>query len=326
MNDIKLYYALSKGEIFKERKTAEGKLYTINHPRELVVDMRYLGRQKASANSQGWERNSNYYFKQIWDEHPDYFSKKNTLLVKSGRSPIVDTKFVSCFPQYADFLGETLVHHHIGQDGQAVALPQSIHKGFGEIHTIENELEITNRAKEFSTKCEELSLRNPDLQNNTSEVFYSMINDYKHNKGNAFDEAVKTENKNAVKQRNAFSEAKEQQNVTHLHNNAFNHSIAKADNERAPMTKNELIREYKSLRNEVEKARAYYGNGSNEGEGQASHNASLKNQMGNKYRDSGARTSSESNNQQITVSNQSTFNENKTNNEGQTKTMSLRRR
>ena len=174
---ISLYEGISRHELDTPRTTSEGKTYTINHPNQLIVDMRYKGTDCANANSQGWERNSSYYFKELKGRHPEYFSKKNNILIDSGRSPIIDKKFSDNFPQYKNYKGETMVHHHIGQDGQAVALPQSVHKGYGEIHTVEHELGITEKAEVFSKSCENACKKNPTLYGQTSDKFKSFQNE-----------------------------------------------------------------------------------------------------------------------------------------------------
>lgn len=168
---VSLYEGISKDELNTVRTTSEGKPYTINHPNELLVNMRYKGNTGSNVNSQGWERSSSYYFKELQSQHPEYFSKKNNMLMESGRSPVVDKRFTDAFPQYKSYKGETLVHHHIGQDGQAVALPQSIHKGYGEIHAVENDLRITDKARAFSSSCEETCKKNPSLYGQTSDKF-----------------------------------------------------------------------------------------------------------------------------------------------------------
>ncbi|NLA52505.1 MAG: hypothetical protein GX860_10350 [Alcaligenaceae bacterium] len=150
---IDVYRGIPEEEINARRTTSEGKTYTLNHPDELVVDMRYIGEEKSNANSQGWEKSRPNYFKEVYENHPEYFSTKNSMLIESGKSPMVDATFTEHFPQYKGYEGETLVHHHIGKDGQAVAVPQSIHKGHGEIHSVENELGITDNAREFSNNC-----------------------------------------------------------------------------------------------------------------------------------------------------------------------------
>ena len=85
----------------------------------------------------------------------------------------MDRQFASHFPQYKEYTGETLVHHHIGQDGQAVALPQSIHKGYGEIHTVEHDLGITEKAQGFSKSCEAACQKDPSLYGRLSGQFRS---------------------------------------------------------------------------------------------------------------------------------------------------------
>ena len=170
---VSLYEGISKDELNASRTTSEGKTYTINHPDQLLVNMRYKGNGGSNVNSQGWERSSSYYFKELQSQHPEYFSKKNNMLIESGKSPIVDKKFADNFPQYKEYKGETLVHHHIGQDGQAVALPQSVHKGYGEIHTVEHDLGITDKAQSFSNSCSEACQKDPSLYGQTSDKFKS---------------------------------------------------------------------------------------------------------------------------------------------------------
>lgn len=167
---VRLYKGIPKHEINASRKTSEGKTYSLDHPKELVIDMRYKN-NSPNANSQGWERSGSYYFKALRDQHPELISKKNSVLIDQGKSPIVDQKFSDAFPQYKDYKGETLVHHHIGQDGQAVALPQSVHKGYGEIHTVEHDLGITDKAQAFSKSCDMACKRDPSLYGKTSDRF-----------------------------------------------------------------------------------------------------------------------------------------------------------
>lgn len=101
--------------------SGENLSYTVVHPIELVVEMDYCP-SVSSSNSQGWKRNKDYYFNQLYLSHPEYFSEENKFLLQEGDSPICDNTFVEFFPQYSKFVGETLIHHHIGEDGQAVAL------------------------------------------------------------------------------------------------------------------------------------------------------------------------------------------------------------
>lgn len=54
-------------------------------------------------------------------------------------TPVNDATFRSYFPQYdvEGLRGTGLNHHHIGGGGQAYAIPQPLHQGFGGAHNIE---------------------------------------------------------------------------------------------------------------------------------------------------------------------------------------------
>lgn len=153
---INAYTGISKSELTATRKSSEGKEYTLNHADSLIVNMKYLGGESNSTNSQGWERNHIYYFETLQRRHPEFFSKKNARRIAVKLSPHIDTTFVKFFPQFKGFENEVIIHHHIGSDGQAVAIPQSLHKGYGEIHVIERKLGITANAKAFSDKCKHI--------------------------------------------------------------------------------------------------------------------------------------------------------------------------
>lgn len=211
MMGVSLYEGISKREINATRITSEGKTYSINHPSELLVNMRFKGKRGFNVNSQGWERSSSYYFKELRSQHPEFFSKKNNMLIKFGKSPVVDKKFVDYFPQYREYKGEILVHHHIGRDGQAVALPQSIHKGYGEIHTIEHNLGITDKAQDFSKSCGEACKMNPSLYGKTSDRFKSAQNNRK--KTNNYDNGVASEDR-AIVNNNSIKGATHSAQVT----------------------------------------------------------------------------------------------------------------
>jgi hypothetical protein len=129
--------------------------YTLNHPLNLIIDAEFIGKKSNYANSQGWERDSNKYFKELYEMHPEYFSDSNKVRIMNNKAPIVNEKFLKYFPEYVDYKTQILVLHHIGGDGQMVAIPQDIHsKGFGEIHNVEKSLGIRDIAIEFSNQVE----------------------------------------------------------------------------------------------------------------------------------------------------------------------------
>lgn len=168
---IKAYDSIPNSVLDEVHTTQDGKTYTIRCDEKLVVDMNFTGKDQTTSNSQGWERNSTKYFQQLQQNHPEMFSTKNTVRIQNGQAPIVDNKMISQNPQYAQFKGEPLVHHHIGGDGQAAAVPRSMHKGFGEIHNHEKNAGITQNCKDFSQKCDAYIQNNPNMQGkNASEM------------------------------------------------------------------------------------------------------------------------------------------------------------
>ncbi|WP_419881011.1 hypothetical protein ACN6MY_15565 [Peribacillus sp. B-H-3] len=55
-------------------------------------------------------------------------------LDKERSSSIVDEQFIKHFPQYKRYIKDPMRHHHIGEGGQAVALPISFHPSYVGIH------------------------------------------------------------------------------------------------------------------------------------------------------------------------------------------------
>ena len=51
--------------------------------------------------------------------------------------PKVDKQFVEFFPQYANYEGDILWHHHVGGGGQTYAIPSILHSGYGGVHNYE---------------------------------------------------------------------------------------------------------------------------------------------------------------------------------------------
>lgn len=176
---IEVYENISDKEINAVRTTKDGEKFRLNHSEELVKDMKYKGPKKSNTNSQGWERNPNYYFKQLLKDHPEYFNKKNKYRIEHNKVPRVNSKWIEHFPEHKDFDGQQLIHHHIGGDGQAVALPKGLHKGNGGIHVDERKLGITANAKEYSSLCADITKNHPEMEGKTSKEFRQYIKDNK---------------------------------------------------------------------------------------------------------------------------------------------------
>lgn len=141
-------YTTSKG---KNNKTYN---YNMNHNEKLRIEAPFRGKGHSGTTSQGWERNKYKYFKKLSAVHPEMFSKRNLGKINDRLTPIVDQKMIDCIPQLAPFRGQSLKHHHIGGDGEVVAVPASIHKGSGEIHNVERDAGITEKCQRFSAKCQ----------------------------------------------------------------------------------------------------------------------------------------------------------------------------
>ncbi|MGM2817199.1 hypothetical protein [Bacillus cereus group sp. Bce001] len=123
---------------------------------KLVVDMPYIGKGKQSTNSEGWLRDNKYYFNELYELHPEYFSDANIKNLNNGWAIVNDAVFRRHFPQYdiVGLKGKPLVHHHIGGGGQAMAIPQPLHPGSGGIHNIEKQIGIWGKDQENAERLQ----------------------------------------------------------------------------------------------------------------------------------------------------------------------------
>ena len=130
---------------------------------DLIVNMDYIGVNNNKANKQGWERNAKKYWEAMLERYPNAFSSSNRFLIENYDelkvSPKCDQTFIDYFGvnEYTQNIGQVLVHHHIGQNGQVVAIPKGWHEG-GEnaaIHRIEYNLGVTHNAEKHSDKVQE---------------------------------------------------------------------------------------------------------------------------------------------------------------------------
>lgn len=172
---IEAYAGLSPEQIHARRSTSRGKPYSLDHPEALVTPMRYKGVNASGTNRQGWERNAQKYFRAVAQAHPEIFSEKNKQRIQNGIVPKVDKRFAQHFPQYAQYKNQRLVHHHIGRDGQAAAVPNGMHRGQGEIHAAEDALGVTKAAEAYSAKCAAYCRRNPAFVGKTAAEFQAVL-------------------------------------------------------------------------------------------------------------------------------------------------------
>ncbi|MBU3157549.1 hypothetical protein LL037_16520 [Clostridium estertheticum] len=164
--------------------------YKVTYSKELIVNMEFIGQEnngKSNVNNCGWKRDSRYYFKQLLNRHPEYFSEENKWSLEDGISPLCDKVFIDYFPEYKPFLGDKLIHHHIGEDGQSVALPAGLHIGYGIVHNVEKELGITKNAHDFSdlVQCKYSSSEKFDWEKDADEIMKTVINKNSSNNVNS---------------------------------------------------------------------------------------------------------------------------------------------
>lgn len=174
MNYIHAYQGIPRSEILKQRMTTKGQKFTLNHPKELIVSMRYTP-TASSKNAQGWERDQKAYWAAIRERYPQCLDSRNQKLIANGNSPRVNKAFIDSFPQYKEFKGQTLFHHHIGGYGDAVAAPKDLHTGSGGIHIIEKQLHITENAKKISRECRRLCAKDQRLYGKRSIDFQKLM-------------------------------------------------------------------------------------------------------------------------------------------------------
>ena len=173
---IEYYKGIPQSQITKLRITSDGKPYTLEHSKELLVPMKYFGDTKTSVNSLGWQRDSNYYFNEISKQYPQCLSKHNIKAITEGNPPIVDKIWVKHFPQHKPYMDEELIHHHVGKGGMAAAVPIGMHKGSGEIHNGEKEAGIMEKAEQHTESIKTLCHKDKSLYGKDAEELTKILN------------------------------------------------------------------------------------------------------------------------------------------------------
>ena len=149
--------------------------------------MRFLGKGHSGANAQGWEVNGNSFFAELQSKHPEYFDRLNTnRILKEKTAPEVNKTFIQHFPEYRNYEHTQLIHHHIGGDGQAVAVPKPLHNGYGEIHNVEKALPIRRNALRFSKSCAKQAQGNSALLSKSADEFHQLVKSEGQTLSNAF--------------------------------------------------------------------------------------------------------------------------------------------
>ncbi len=149
--------------------------FSINYDPRLVVNMDFKGQGQSRTNAQGWLRDQSTYFIELLASHPDAFSERNIKLINEKRSPYCDDMFTEYFKVYKGYEGGRLVHHHIGRDGQAIALPQDLHVGTAGVHIAEVKVGIEDLTKDFSDKVQSDYINGIEFDWDSANEYYHKI-------------------------------------------------------------------------------------------------------------------------------------------------------
>lgn len=79
------------------------------------------------ATLNGGVRNAKQFWKQWGNTYSDTLSDANVSRIKLGQSPIVDDVWIQNFAEHSNFVGETIVHHHLDYGPNAIPLPGTVH-------------------------------------------------------------------------------------------------------------------------------------------------------------------------------------------------------
>ena len=91
-----------------------------------------------SGNTTGSPWDARAYFRDLLSRDPSQFSdaNKSSILAEKFINPIIDETWAIAHPNDKPFMGAKLVHHHVGQGGYAIAMPEPIHVGLNNVlHT-----------------------------------------------------------------------------------------------------------------------------------------------------------------------------------------------
>jgi len=98
---------------------------------EWSIDTRDFSNGKQTAG--GGIRNRSEFWGRWVNMHPETLSSSNRYRIEVlDLSPKTDSTWVEYFPHHADYIGDTLFHHHVNQGQYAIPVPGSTHVGSGD--------------------------------------------------------------------------------------------------------------------------------------------------------------------------------------------------
>jgi hypothetical protein len=97
-------------------------VYNLDYP----IDMQ-AAPAGANRTEDGYQRNSQWFWEQLLQRHPELFDEENRKLIKEMRPPIVNDRWLKYFPKHAGYRRQKLRHHHLGRGPLAVPIPEKAH-------------------------------------------------------------------------------------------------------------------------------------------------------------------------------------------------------
>lgn len=130
--------AISKKVLIKGVKNGKMILHNLNSGKIKAVRFKKLGKyirmpsgKRGALTSHGYVRNSKKFWQAFKKKYPKTLSRRNSLRIHNGKSPVVDSVWARHFKHHKPFNGQKLEHHHMGKGAFAVPLPKGMHRGAG---------------------------------------------------------------------------------------------------------------------------------------------------------------------------------------------------
>jgi len=89
------------------------------------------GERTVTTVVDGRKWNRAWYWEEVRKRAPQMFDKSNNYAIDRGFSPTANQAFIEHNPQFINFKGEKLHHHHFKRGNIAYALPERLHVGKG---------------------------------------------------------------------------------------------------------------------------------------------------------------------------------------------------
>jgi hypothetical protein len=86
---------------------------------------------RGTLNANGYPVSRKYFWSKWKELMPEALSEENLGKIARGDSPVVDETWIKAFPDDAEFIGETIEHHHDQRGHLAIPLPGTKHRGKG---------------------------------------------------------------------------------------------------------------------------------------------------------------------------------------------------